>query len=316
MTVEHLLAEDGPVAATIGDAFESRPEQVEMAAGVASALEARSHLLVEAGTGVGKSFAYLVPAMIRAGACNETVVVATNTIALQEQLVAKDIPLLLSALEAAEGEDPRADQLRFGAVRPVLVKGRSNYVSIRRLRQARSRADTLFTNPESVRSLDVLEGWVGETLDGSLSSMPEPPRPEVWDQARSDKDNCMGRRCPHHDECFYQEARRAMEKANLLVCNHAVFFADLALRMAGQGMLPRYDHVILDEAHGVEDVASEHLGMSLTEGQVAHLLRTLYSARRNRGYLAHLPMSAGDIGPVERAIELTLPRRGGLEALL
>lgn len=303
---DSLLGPDGPVARTIGDRFESRPEQLMMAEAVAKTLEQRAHILVEAGTGVGKSFAYLVPAMIRAGAHRETVVVATNTIALQEQLVGRDIPLLLGALEAGEGERPEAHQLPFQSVRPVLVKGRGNYVSIRRLRLARQRAGTLFSNPESIRSLEVLEHWVEQTLDGSLSTMSEGPRPEVWDQVRSDKDNCMGRRCPHHDECYYQEARRSMEKANLLVCNHAVFFADLALRIAGQGMLPRYDHVILDEAHAVEDVASEHLGMSLTEGQVAHLLRTLYNPRRQRGYLAHLPMAAGDIDPVERAIALTL----------
>ncbi len=256
MTADAASLLAGPVAATIGDAFETRPQQLEMARAVAHALEQRSHLLVEAGTGVGKSFAYLAPAMIRAARHNETVVVATNTIALQEQLVSKDIPLLMNALEAPEGETPAPDQLPFNSLRPVLVKGRANYVSIRRLRLARQRAGTLFTNPESIHSLDILESWLGDTLDGSLSSMHQPPRPEVWDQARSDKDNSMGRRCPHHDECFYQEARRAMEKANLLVCNHAVFFADLALRIAGQGMLPRYDQVILDEAHAAEDVAS------------------------------------------------------------
>ena len=301
-----LLGDAGPIARAIGNAFESRPEQLDMARAVARTLDARSHLLVEAGTGVGKSFAYLVPAMLRAALNNETVVVATNTIALQEQLVTKDIPLLLRALEAPEGETPTDDRFAHNAVRPVLVKGRGNYVSIRRMNLALERSHTIFSSPDSLRSLDVIRHWVGQTLDGSLSTMREAPRPEVWDQVRSDKDNCMGRKCRHYDECFYQDARRKMEKANLLICNHAVFFADLALRIAGQGMLPRYDHVIIDEAHAAEDVAAEHLGMSLTEGQVAHLLRTLYASRRQRGYLAHLAIGAGTIEPVDRAIKLVL----------
>lgn len=252
-----------------------------MAEAVADALEARSHLLVEAGTGVGKSFAYLVPAIARILAKGETVVVATNTIALQEQLVEKDIPLLAATLDGSiEGWS--------GELKPVLVKGRGNYLSIRRLKLASERAESLLRDHEARVSLQVIEDWAYTTSDGTLSTRPALGRDEVWDFVRSDADNCMGRKCPTFQTCFYQKARRAAETANLLICNHALFFSDLALRQDGAGILPRYDHVILDEAHHVEDVASEHFGVSVGEGRVGHLLRTLYDTRRRRGYLANL----------------------------
>jgi ATP-dependent DNA helicase DinG len=261
-----------------------------MAALVEQCLTDRSHLLVEAGTGVGKSFAYLVPAIVRATAMQETVVVATNTIALQEQLVRKDIPMLQAAL----GE--------LGACKAVLVKGRGNYVSIRRLKLASQRQDKLLPDAAARRSLHQIEDWVYETEDGSLSTLPALERPGVWDKVQSDHANCMGRKCPHYNECFYQNARRAMEGARILVCNHALFFSDMALRMRGTGFLPEYQHVVLDEAHGVEDVASDHFGVTLSEGKVAHLLSTLYHQKTGKGYLAQLELATGDIAPIERAV--------------
>jgi ATP-dependent DNA helicase DinG len=292
-----------------------------MAAAVARAMEARSDLLVEAGTGVGKSFAYLVPAVLR---ClkGERVVIATNTIALQEQLVAKDIPLVRGALEAVgiipvpkqasdeeDGDEaPASDEPYF---KPVLVKGRGNYVSIRRLKLASDRQVRLFGNPAALKSLHVIEDWAKETLDGTLSTLPPLERPGVWDKVQSDSGNCMGRKCPQYKLCFYQRARREMETANLLVCNHALFFSDLALRHEDVGFLPEYQHVILDEAHGVEDVAAEHFGLSLSEGRVMHLLTSLYQGRGAKGYLPHLQQVAADAAMVERAIGLVLTCENG-----
>lgn len=267
-----------------------------MAQAVARAMEERSHLLVEAGTGVGKSFAYLIPALIRAADCGETVLIATNTISLQEQLVEKDIPLLTSLLFPDEGGTP--------AIRPVLVKGRGNYVSIRRLRLASERAEKLLPDPASRRSLQQIEDWAYTTTDGTLSSLPPLERGGVWDKVQSDSANCMGRRCPNFDACFYQRARASLDTANVLVCNHALFFADLALRSQEAGFLPPYQHVVLDEAHGVEDVASDHFGLSLAEGRVTHLLTTLFAARSNRGYLPQLALVVGDADPVNQAMRL------------
>jgi len=297
-TLERVLADDGPIASALRSRFESRPEQVEMARAVSRTLESGGALLAEAGTGVGKSFAYLVPAILRCLERRETVVVATHTIALQEQLVEKDIPLLAATLGSTDAPG------WSGELRPVLVKGRGNYLSIRRLELASARQSKLFASRESLLSLRQVEDWAYQTADGSLSSMPEPPRPEVWDQTQSDKDNCMGRRCPQYDRCFYQNARREAERANLLVCNHALFFADLALRIAGTPMLPRYHHVILDEAHMVEDVASEHLGVSLTSGRVWFLLRALYDTSRQRGYLESLRLATKGDSSISRVIEL------------
>jgi ATP-dependent DNA helicase DinG len=329
--VADILSNSGPIAASLGSTFEPRPEQVEMARAVAAAMVRRSHLLVEAGTGVGKSFAYLVPAMLRACA-GETVVVATNTIALQEQLVQKDIPVLRAALEEAgviprgsggvtEDEEEDAEQGPEGraTARPlkaVLVKGRGNYMSIRRLKLASERQDRLFSDAAARRTLHVIEDWAAETLDGSLSTLPAGglERPGVWDRVQSDSGNCMGRRCKHYQECFYQNARRQMEGANLLVCNHALFFSDLALRTQEVGFLPEYKHVVLDEAHGVEDVAADHFGLSLSEGRVIHLLTTLYHQRTGKGYLAQLALGAGEIGEIDRAVRLVLQAEGATRA--
>lgn len=337
-----ILGPDGPIAAKLGPAFEPRPEQAEMAAAVVRAMEAKSHLFVEAGTGVGKSFAYLVPAVLR---ClrGEVVVIATNTIALQEQLVHKDIPLVRAALEDAgvipkskpapetdasgeyledefpgveafesEGSEealransgePTVDAPYF---KPVLVKGRGNYVSIRRLQMASERQARLFGDPAALKSLHVIEDWAKQTLDGTLSSLPPVERMGIWDKVQSDSGNCMGRKCGQYKKCFYQQARREMESANLLVCNHALFFSDLALRQEDVGFLPEYQHVILDEAHGVEDVAADHFGISLSEGRVMHLLTTLYQSRSARGYLPQLQVLTGDEKLVDRAVRLVL----------
>lgn len=298
-----LLGAEGPIARALGDGYEPRDEQLRMAGLVEQCFADRSHVLVEAGTGVGKSFAYLVPALVRATALHETIVVATNTIALQEQLVRKDIPMLQAAL----GE--------LGGCKAVLVKGRGNYVSIRRLKLASQRQDKLLTDAAARRSLHQIEDWVYDTGDGTLSTLPGLERPGVWDKVQSDHANCMGRKCLHHNECFYQSARREMEGARILVCNHALFFSDLALRMRGTGFLPEYQHVILDEAHGVEDVASDHFGVSLSEGKVAHLLSTLYHQKTGKGYLSQLELATGDIAPIERAVSRVMEAERAARAM-
>lgn len=312
-----------------------------MGEAVAQCLETRGRLVVEAGTGVGKSFAYLVPAMLRAMQRGERVVVATATIALQEQLIAKDVPLLMKVLEGQKGKDNEASkhavdgreasspQGQSGSgepvggfdLIPVLAKGRGNYVSLRRLKRAYERQDALLPDAESRHALHVIQNWAAATRDGSLSTLPALDRPEVWDLARSDSDNCLGRKCPTYKECFYQSARRELEKANLIICNHALFFSDLALRVRGaaaggggsgggggaagvKAILPNYDHVIFDEAHNLEDAACDHFGLSLSLPRVLRLLRTLHHPRRQRGYLHESALTLGDINVVDRAVIL------------
>jgi len=289
--VENLLSPDGAIARRL-EQFEPRPQQVEMAAAVERALNGRDRLLVEAGTGIGKSFAYLIPAIKRIVEHDERVIVVTNTINLQEQLLEKDIPLLNAVI---------ADE--FSA---VLVKGRGNYISLRRLKLASERQERLFTDDDARHSLHLLEDWAYTTGDGTLSSLPRLPRPEVWDYAQSDTHNCMGRKCPSYDKCFFQAARRRMENGDLLVCNHALFFSDLALRTRGVGFLPPYDHVILDEAHSVEEVAADHFGLNLAESRIAHLLRLLYDPRRHKGFLATLQLKDGSTALVDKAVARAL----------
>jgi len=278
-SAESIMAEDGPVARRLGGAFEPRPEQMEMIRATRAAMGEGAHLVVEAGTGVGKSFGYLLPALEyiaerRGAGRRPRVVVSTHTIALQEQLMEKDIPLL----QAVVPEEFTA----------VLVKGRGNYVSRRRLEQASGRAAQLFAEPAMLRSLEMIESWVDRTRDGSLASLQTLPNMGVWDQVQSDSGNCMGRRCPRYDDCFYQAARRRMHHADLLVVNHAIFFADLALREAGAGFLPPWDHAILDEAHTVEDVAGEHFGLRITEAGVRRLLGSIHNPKSRKGFLASL----------------------------
>jgi ATP-dependent DNA helicase DinG len=292
MTVADILGPGGRIARRLTN-YELRPQQLEMAQAVARAIAAGRHLVAEAGTGVGKSFAYLVPAILAAtdsqveqgaivrqgDAADESddetappkIVVSTHTISLQEQLISKDLPLLNAVI-------PR----EFSA---VLVKGRRNYVSLRRLNLAMQRSVALFDDQQQVEQLYAINKWSRETTDGSLSDLSFQPQGAVWDEAASDSGNCMGRRCPTYNKCFYFKDRRRVQNAQILVVNHALLFSDLALRRIGVSLLPDYNVVILDEAHTVEAVAGEHFGINVTSGQVEYALNKLYNDRTQKGLL-------------------------------
>ena len=252
-----------------------------MASAVAGVMESKGSLLIEAGTGVGKSFAYLVPAILAVAQSQgddtesprRRVVISTHTINLQEQLLEKDLPLLNSVIPP-----------EFSA---VLVKGRHNYLSLRRLRLAGSRAGSLFRSDEEFDQLRRLTTWSKESADGSLADLDYHPLPSVWDEVESDSVNCLGKQCPTYKECFYYRARRRVQNAQILIVNHALFFSDLALRRAGASILPDYDVAILDEAHNLEAVASDHLGVTISSGQIEYVLGKLYNERTNRGLLVH-----------------------------
>ena len=276
----NILGPDGAIARRLGDAYEFRPEQLEMADAVGRALSEGHHLLAEAGTGVGKSFAYLLPAINYAVRKKKKVVISTHTISLQEQLIEKDIPLL----QAVYPDEFTA----------VLVKGRSNYLCQRRLEQTRSRQNHLFEDNRQLESLWAIEEWANETTDGSLADLPAVPQPGVWDKVCAEHGNCLGKRCRFYQHCFWQAAKRRMQAGTILVVNHALFFSDLALRMAGVNYLPKYDAVILDEAHTVEDVAGSHFGLQIGEGGLKYQLRHLYDPKRGRGLLNTFGSAAND----------------------
>ncbi|MGD9636893.1 MAG: ATP-dependent DNA helicase [Pirellulales bacterium] len=287
LTAADILGPDGRIAARLQN-YEQRPQQLEMAEAVARAIAEKKHLVAEAGTGVGKSFAYLVPAIIAATELQAErgpsangdapppgpkIVVSTHTISLQEQLIGKDLPLLNAVI-------PR----EFSA---VLVKGRRNYLSLRRLELALARSRSLFNEDEQLAQLRDIHKWSKSTHDGSLSELSFRPLGPVWDEVASDNTNCMGRRCPTHGKCFYYQDRRRMQHAQILVVNHALLFSDIALRRAGVSILPDYDILILDEAHTVEAVAGDHLGINVTSGSVEYVLNKLYNDRTHKGLLVH-----------------------------
>src|SRR3954471_9254247 len=279
-TLESILGPDGAIARRLGDRYEHRPEQLEMAAAVEDAFANSHHLLVEAGTGVGKSFAYLTPAIDWAIRNKKRVVISTHTISLQEQLIDKDIPLIQSVYPN-----------EFSA---VLVKGRSNYLCQRRLEQTRGRQNFLFDHDKQLESLWAIEDWATRTTDGSLADLPNIPERDVWDKVAAEHGNCLGKKCKFYEHCFWQAAKRRMQSGNILVVNHALFFSDLALRMAGVNYLPKYDLLILDEAHTVEDVAGDHFGLKITEGGLRYQLRMLYDPRKGKGLLSVHGSSAND----------------------
>jgi ATP-dependent DNA helicase DinG len=286
MSVASVLGPRGSIARSWPE-FEARREQLDMAEAVADAIADPHHLMVEAGTGVGKSFAYLVPAIQAALADKDCrVVISTQTISLQEQLLRKDIPFLQSVMP-----EP---------FKAVLVKGRANYLSVRRLRVAQQRLMTLAPDRQAADQIIQIGRWSRRTEDGSRSDLEFTPSPGVWDLVESDHGNCLGRNCPNYSDCFYFKARKGIHGAHVLVVNHALFFSDLALRRVGAGFLPDYKVVVFDEAHTLEDVAADHLGLQVNQGGVEYLLSKLLNPRQHRGLLA----SYGDdqaIAQLERA---------------
>ncbi len=268
--MQEFWGPSGPVAAAMAG-FEARPQQVDMALAIEGAFADGRHLAVEAGTGVGKSFAYLVPVIRQVCESKQKAVVSTFTITLQEQLSYKDIPFLKGCLPQS-----------FEA---VLAKGRGNYLCKRRLDFAWRMQPSLF-GPAS-HELDAIRQWAQTTEDGSLSDLSFLPSRATWDKVRSEHGNCRGRKCPHYHGCFYAHARQKWEQADLIVANHALLLNDLTLKEQGVGLLPDYKIVVLDEAHNLERVAEEHFGIDITNHRAKYLLDELYNPHTRHGLLAH-----------------------------
>ena len=268
--------------------FEFRPEQQQMAATVARSLSDQRHLVIEAGTGVGKSLAYLAPGVLYALENKKKAVVSTHTINLQEQLIYKDIPILQKLLDQ-----------EFEA---ALFKGRQNYLCPRRLQRARLNAHELFTGPQQ-GALEQLHYWSLKTTDGSLSDLPREPEFAVWSQVCSEAHICTPKTCGPESGCFYQATRRRVQAADVVVLNHALFFVLLGAAMAERAALaaaaaleneeapdpakPGYlfedDFVIFDEAHTVEAVAAKQIGLAISHAGLRHALQRLYHPRTKKG---------------------------------
>jgi ATP-dependent DNA helicase DinG len=282
--VEEIFSSSGLLSKA--NNFEYRPQQQEMAVAVARALENRDHLLVEAGTGVGKSLAYLIPAILFAVANKKKAIISTHTINLQEQLIGKDLPMLEKVLPVG---------FSF-----TMLKGRHNYLCTRRLVKAMQQADHLFTSPEIEELKRILE-WSKKTDDGSLSDFEIEPDPKVWQQVCSERGICAPKLCgtgsdfaEQHGACFFQRARSRILSSDVLVLNHTLFFMHMGRGDddAKEGVLFKNDFVVFDEAHTVEQVASKHIGVSLSSAQVRYALQRLWNPRTEKGLLSILRQGA------------------------
>jgi ATP-dependent DNA helicase DinG len=256
--MQSIFGPDGLIAKTHPE-YEHRPGQIAMAEAVLRAFEEKRHLIVEAGTGTGKTLAYLVPAIAAACGSGARIVISTGTKNLQEQLMDKDIPFLQETLPA-----------RF---RAAVMKGRNNYACLHRIKRAEGMP--FLEGLEQIDQFDEVFRWVTQTETGDraeLSNLPE--NLQFWRHLDARSDTCLGQKCPDFDPCFITRMRQRATDADVIVVNHHLFFADLALRNGAYGaVLPDYAAVILDEAHQIEDVASEYFGTGVSNYQIDDLLR-------------------------------------------
>ncbi len=268
-------------AVDLMDSFEFRPQQIDMGEAVERAFNDGSHLMVEAGTGTGKSLAYLVPAAIWAAKYNKKVVISTYTKTLQQQILNKDIPFMREALGIP--------------FRYALCVGYGNYLSLRRM--GRAAQTEMFKESKESRQRQEIFDWSETTRTGDRMELPFEVMANVWEDMGRQKELCMGKKCPTYRDCFYFKARKKWFGSHLLIVNHHLFFANIA---SGGGVLPQYDAVIFDEAQNIEEAASQFLGMDLSNSGIGFFLDRLYNPRTQKGILTRLESgSSGD----------TLPRR-------
>jgi len=264
------LLPEGRVAEVMGDNYELRDEQLQMLESVTSSFNDNLISLIEAGTGTGKTLSYLIPAVSWALKNEERVVISTNTINLQEQLIDKDIPLLYNAFE---------DDFNYS-----LVKGMRNYLCLLRTETIQEGLFEMADDDEVDPINDILD-WAKVTDDGSLSDLSFTPPDSAWDKVSAESDSCLRARCPYYSRCFFYKSRREVASSQLLVVNHHLLFSDLAIKSASEssdaGILPPFKRVIFDEAHHLNDAATSHFGMRATKFGIIRVLRRL--KRKSKG---------------------------------
>jgi ATP-dependent DNA helicase DinG len=272
------------------EGFEHRPQQVKMAQAVETAFSQAKHLIVEAGTGTGKSLAYLIPAILWAVENNKKVVISTYTKTLQQQILNHDIPFLREKLGIS--------------FRYALCMGNENYLSLRRLE--RSAQTGLFNKAEEEEQRNKIFGWAAKTETGYRSDLPFEVLPQVWEEVGRQKDLCLGKNCKTHSSCFYFKARKKWFGAHLLIVNHHLFFANVANSGA---VLPAYDAVVFDEAQNLEDAATQFLGLEISNSNLFYFLDRLHNPRTKKGLLTRL-----DYAIVPHVKKLTMTVRQAVEA--
>lgn len=262
-----VLDEEGPLSCTL-KGFESRQQQKLMMQNILDAYNNDEIALIEAGTGTGKSLAYLIPAILWAAQTKERTLVSTNTITLQEQLLHKDIPIIAKALNVE--------------IKAVLVKGMHNYVCWRKLQDA-LQEETLL-QPHEAEELHKVDAWCNSTKEGSRSSLSFPCSPATWEKVAAESDACNRNACPYYQQCHFFKARRQANDAQILIANHHMLFTDLVYRQEDSnfkdaGLLPAYSRVILDEAHHIEDIATEYFANSISQMDILRTMARLSSEK-------------------------------------
>jgi ATP-dependent DNA helicase DinG len=291
--ITQLFAPSGALAAHI-DNFRARPQQVELAHAIAEAINSNGQLIAEAGTGTGKTFAYLAPALLAGG----KVVISTGTKNLQDQLFQRDLPTVRDALKVP--------------VTIALLKGRSNYVCHYHLEQAQS--DGRFASREDIRHLGKIVKYAKMTQTGDKSGLADvPENAPIWMQVTSTRDNCLGQECPQHDECFVLKARKEAMEADIVVVNHHLFFADVMLRDEGVAeLLPACNTVIFDEAHQLPETASLFFGESISTSQLLDLARdSQLEALTSAKDFAPLPVACDALEKAARDLRLVFKKNEG-----
>lgn len=255
-----LFNEEGPIAAALPQ-FEVRPEQVAMSKDVLKAFKSHKIALIEAGTGCGKSMAYLLPALFFCSKQNEKIVISTHTINLQEQLLEKDIPRVLKALNLS--------------LKVVLVKGMHNYLCLRKVKETME--ERLLYPPEEAREVEDIHEQIRTLKEGSKSELKVLPSYATWEKVQAESDTCTGKQCPYYQECYFFKARKEVGDAQVLIVNHHLLFADLSIKSTQtlqpiNSILPPYARLIIDEAHHIEEVATEYFAKKVNR---LYLLKTL-----------------------------------------
>jgi ATP-dependent DNA helicase DinG len=285
MLIENILGKNGIIANKL-DSYELRPQQMDMALTIEKSIEENKHLIIEAGTGVGKSMAYLIPFIFWTVRNKKKVVISTYTKTLQEQLIKKDLPFLRNALRSAN-DNTRQNNLpgqedKFDFSYTLCVGGQ-NYLCLRRFNQLQMHG--LIDTKKEVKELQEIIQWEGQTKSGLRSELDFEPSQSVWSKVCRESDLCFGKKCLFNDDCYYYKARRKEYKAQILVTNHHLFFANLV----NEGrVLPDFDAVVFDEAQTLEDVATSYFGIAISNFNVKFLLDSILNPKTGKGLITRL----------------------------
>ena len=290
MFIEDVLGKDGVISKKLGS-YELRPQQLDMALAIQKAIEENKHLIVEAGTGVGKSMAYLIPFIFWSVRNNKKVIISTHTKTLQEQLIKKDLPFLRNALKSVNifadasddnsySENRQEDKFDFSY---TLCVGGQNYLCLRRLHQAQSQ--NVFNTQKEFDEFQHIVQWEAHARRGLRSELDFEPSLVVWSKICRESDLCFGKQCSFKDDCYYNRARRKEYKAQILVTNHHLFFANLA---SDGRVLPDFDAVVFDEAHTLEDIATSYFGIGISNSRIKYMLDSILNPKTGKGLITRL----------------------------